>query len=148
MIELAVDLWQVNVDARCITTNGTVRPDGTNVMGGGCALEAARRYPELPFSYGWTISEQGNEVFPFDTSDGPLVMFPVKHDVSQRADVELIRRSVGQLVALADFEGWERVALPRPGCGLGGLSWDDVRPILEPLLDDRFIIIDFPKATA
>jgi len=55
----------------------------------------------------------------------------------------LIRQSARQLVEMADKFGWGSVVLPRPGCGNGGLDWDDVRPILEAILDDRFTVVTF-----
>jgi O-acetyl-ADP-ribose deacetylase (regulator of RNase III) len=141
MKEMSINLWDVEADVICITTNGTVR-NGRNVMGGGCAREAAELAPGLPGAYATLIERHGNHVFVM----GPLVLFPVKHRVSENADVELIARSVHELKTLADLYGWTRVALPRPGCGLGGLSWEaDVRPWLSEALDDRFIIIDFPR---
>ena len=45
-----------------------------------------------------------------------------------------------------DAYGWETVVLPRLGCGLGQLRWDDVKPILERYLDDRFIVLTPPEA--
>lgn len=138
-------LWSVEADVRCITTNGTVRPDGTNVMGGGCAREAADRDAELPERYGHLIRKHGNHVFLV----GDLVMFPVKHEVQFKAELSLIERSVEELLMLADIYQWERIALPRPGCGLGGLSWDDeVAPVLEPWLNERFVIVDYPRVSA
>ncbi|WP_275451504.1 macro domain-containing protein [Geobacter anodireducens] len=55
-----------------------------------------------------------------------------------------IRRSAAELRALADREGWTRVIVPRPGCGGGGLAWQDVRPLLADILDDRFTMITAP----
>jgi hypothetical protein len=53
-------------------------------------------------------------------------------------------RFTGELLALAERSGWPRVVLPRPGCGGGGLAWKDVKPLLAPVLDDRFIVIQHP----
>ncbi len=35
--------------------------------------------------------------------------------------------------------------LPRVGCGNGSLDWEDVQPILERHLDDRFILVSLPS---
>lgn len=60
------------------------------------------------------------------------------------ADADLIRRSAEELRELADAARWSRIVLPRPGCGAGELRWDiHVRPLLAPLLDDRFVVITF-----
>ena len=31
----------------------------------------------------------------------------------------------------------------RPGAGIGGLQWADVKAAIEPILDDRFTIVSF-----
>lgn len=152
MLELNADLWTVECDIRCITTNGTVH-HGRNVMGGGCARQAAERQPRLPAIYGQIIERHGNHVWLLEVEGHdlpePLVMFPVKRRVEDRADPDLIFQSAEELVALTNVQGWHRVALPQPGCGLGGLSWNtDIRPLLTPILDDRFLIIDYPKEAA
>jgi len=38
----------------------------------------------------------------------------------------------------------KKVYLPRPGCGYGYLDWEIVKKELEPILDDRFIVITKP----
>lgn len=143
MIEVRQDLWEVPADVRCVTTNGTVTRAG-NVMGGGCAREAAERYPDAPRALGELILCHGNHVYLLNAE---LVAFPTKDEVRDPSTVERIRQSIDELIALTDLYGWRKVALPRPGCGLGGLTWSDVLPILAPL-DDRFLIVDFPKGRA
>jgi hypothetical protein len=144
VIEVRQDLWTVEADVRCVTTNGTVTPEGLNVMGGGCAREAAERYPLAPRQLGRLLAVHGNHVY---LLDGGLVSFPTKEDVWDNSTIETVRRSVVELETLTDLYGWQNVALPRPGCGLGGLFWDDVFPLVNEL-DDRFILVDFPTSPA
>lgn len=146
MKELAADLWAVEADARCITTNGSIfsHPNTgapVNPMGGGCAREAAERHPQLPFLHGLFIREQGVNVhiMPWD-----LIMFPTKWTIRDRADTDLIQRSARQLLDVMDLWGLKSVALPRPGSGLGGLKWADVKPVIENILDDRITVVRYP----
>lgn len=143
MKEIAADLWSLDM-VKCVTTNGTVLADGSNVMGGGCAREAAARFPWLPAVYGATLARHGVHVVPV----GPLVMFPVKHTVGENADPALILRSASELMILADLYGWSEIALPRPGCGLGCLDWQDVGALLTPLLDERVTVVSYPGRRA
>jgi len=39
-----------------ITTNGSIKSDGTAVMGRGCAKQAAERLPHLPGTLGYAIA--------------------------------------------------------------------------------------------
>lgn len=152
MKEARGNLWTFKADIRVITTNGAVRKDGECVMGRGCAFEAKSRYPGVAKMLGALIREHGNHVHlifrgnPL-TFQTPLVSFPVKHHWAEMADPKLIERSAHELVALADdqawIDGWQHIVLPRPGCGNGSLRWDDVKPILDPILDERFTVITF-----
>ena len=141
MIEVTGNLWNYPADVRAVTTNGRVKKNGACVMGRGCALEATRIFPGIEHKIGRLILEHGNVVLPLKEG---IVTFPVKHSWEQPADPRLIVRSAKQLVAYADRFGWNTVVVPRPGCGNGRLSWDeDVKPLLDPILDDRFHIITF-----
>jgi hypothetical protein len=112
-------------------------------MGNGCAKEAARRFPDLPDRLGRLLKEQGNRVF--DLGDG-IVSFPVEETPWEISSIRIIRRSAEELRELADAKGWTEVVLPAPGCGGGGLSLSEVRPVLDGVLDDRFLLITPGKA--
>jgi len=107
-------------------------------LGRGCARQAREHFPALPARLGALLFEAGNHVHVID--DG-LVSFPVEESPWATPDLRLIRRSAEELRALADLEGWTRVVVPRPGCGGGGLDWQEVRPLLAGLFDDRFTVI-------
>lgn len=158
MKEARGDLWQLaadhTVDAVCITTNGFRTARGECVMGGGCALQARQRWPELPARLGALLAEHGNRPFrlPVAGFHAPIVSFPTKPEFAADgktpgfkadSDLDLILASARALVEMADKFGWQNVLLPRPGVGLGRLSWERVRPLLEPLLDERFTLVGF-----
>jgi O-acetyl-ADP-ribose deacetylase (regulator of RNase III) len=142
------DIWNSGADVIVVTTNGHVTERGECVMGRGIALEAHGRYPHIPEKLGALIRQHGNRVFNLGrTPDGFfLVSFPVKHHWREQADPNLIVRSARQLALMADAHRWKRIAVPRPGCGNGRLSWEDcVRPRLENIFDDRFTVYTFQE---
>lgn len=146
MIVRIADLWDVACDARCITTNGAIKTDGRAVMGRGVALQACERYRGLRLAQGRALRRCGNVptilVAGVAEVEPALVSFPVKHHWADWADLMLIDQSARLLVALTDHEGWQIVVLPRPGCNNGHRSWEEVEPILRPLLDDRFVVVN------
>ena len=172
MLETRGNLWEADADALCITTNSAIRMDGNAVMGGGCAKEAADRFPELPKVLASKILERGNIVQPLvrDEHGRIILSFPTKPDSqpfngddsllvpNMRGKYtegsyiqswmfittpEILLSSSRQLVTLTDYWEWNSVVIPRPGCGLGGLTWPVVKEIIEPLFDDRFSVITF-----
>lgn len=154
MKEIQGDLFSQVVDAICITTNGTLKKNGSVVAGAGVALTAKNMWPEFPVYLGQLVKHKGNVVHSVMNEDRYWIWsFPVKHNYWEKADIKLIEQSCKQLVDLADeFEHFRllqpitgrniSVALPRPGCGNGRLKWEDVKPICEKYLDDRFFIVE------
>ena len=158
-------------DAICITTNGFVKKNGEAVMGRGCAKRAAQLMPGLPEILGNALNSQGNQVYAHGPWEGiEIVTFPVKprRDVCRPdksnvvkhmqkqfkpgdrvpgwaciANAVIIQESAQQLSCIASDRNWETVVLPRPGCGAGELIYQNIKPILEGELDDRFFIITF-----
>ena len=110
-------------------------------MGAGAALEAKQRFPELPRALGKLIPEMidkhgfyGIAVPPGIEYAGTLVgSFQSKYDWRQPSDLDLIRKSVDYLRYLSEKHENKLFALNFPGIGKGGLSEEEVLPILETL---------------
>lgn len=163
MIEITGDLFNQECNAIVIPTNRQVRKDGTAVMGAGVAKEAAERWPWLPAKYGkelkwskpyYAYSELGCVIaFKREDDDSKyIITFNTKDHWKDDALPLMIKRGCRSLDRLS-FQlfpgpGWPmldkvRICLPRLGCGLGGLDWDEtVKPILEKWLKaDRFVVV-------
>lgn len=142
MLETIGDIWEyAETSVIVITTNGSLTKDGRAVMGRGVARQAAVRFPMIVEKLGRLLAEQGSHVFALGCG---IVAFPVEETAWSLPDLLIISRSAEELRVLADRSGWQQVLVPRPGCGGGGLAWKEVQPLLEPWLDDRFIVISQP----
>ncbi len=140
MKEITGDIWDWH-DAGSwivVTTNGFIKRDGPCPMGRGIARQAKNRFPGLPFELGAKIKEHGNVVFSFPRYR--IYTLPTKHNWWERADLDLIVSGCRQLAEIVPAD--QVVYLVRPGCGNGGLSWEDVRPAIAPVLDNRFVVIN------
>ncbi len=140
--ETCGDLWELaRGSVLVITTNGCVNNRGECIMGRVIALQAKQHFPEVAKKLGSYIRQYGNRCFNLGKyGDYTLVSCPTKNDWRQSSSLELITRSAGQLVEMADKFEWPAVYMPRPGCGNGRLSWQQVAPALEPILYERFYI--------
>jgi hypothetical protein len=127
-----------------LSTNGTIKRDGRGVMGRGCALEAALRYPILPLVLGQHLKHNGNvpgwlEVLT-NASPTRIVCLPVKHQWYQKADIDLIIMSIQWLDEQAKSHKEVTFHVPRLGCGNGRLSWLlQVRHLMASLPDNCMV---------
>lgn len=167
MKERKADLFETisekDVDAICITTNGQYTMDGRAAMGGGCAGVCAKRWPETSLRLGKCLKNLGANI-PFVIGaldrEGKYIepnlriikerkfkclifSFPTIDNLMDGAKLDLIENSAKELKLLVDRFELRGVVVPRMGVGIGGLSWKDVKPIVEPYLDDRFTIVSF-----
>ena len=139
MVEAVGNIWDyLGRAVITITTNGHVTRKGEAVFGRGCALQARERFPWLAERLGELLCIHGNHVHLLAPG---IVSFPVETSPWAVPDTSLIRRSAAELRVLVDREGWPFVVVPRPGCGGGGLCWEEVRPLLTDFFDDRFLVI-------
>ncbi len=140
------NIWDMDGNAICITTNGFVKKNGELVMGRGIAKQASERWPWLPNTLGQLVVKHGNHVHVVEGISHELetiFTFPVKHNWFEIADIELIKRSSDELMNWVELLNYDEVLLPRPGCGNGKLDWEDVESEIEPILDDRIVVVTF-----
>ncbi len=113
------------------------------IMGRGIALQFKQMYPENFKAYKQACDK--GEVEPgkmFIYNSGLLfnpkyiINFPTKRHWKGKSRVQDIKSG---LVALKDdIINYEikSIAIPPLGCGLGGLNWDEIKPIIEQVLGD------------
>lgn len=141
------------------------------VMGRGTANQAKNRFPGLDIYLAMLLNDKGNitqecckvtqktVLIAFPVKPASIINFDPKTDqvVSHAkgkyrkgdsvpgfhavADLKIIEKSAKELVFLANDKKYSEIVLPRPGCGAGELEWSSVKPILESILDDRFIVM-------
>lgn len=167
MKEKKADLFEMiqdeKVDAICITTNGQYTLDGRAAMGGGCAGVCAKRWPETAIRLGKCLKNFGTNVpFVIGALDSKgawieptlkkikegkckclIISFPTIDNLVDGSDLELIKRSAQELKLMVDKYELRGVVVPRPGVGIGGLNWADVKTIIAPFMDDRFTVVSF-----
>lgn len=123
-----------NLDYICITTNSILNTKGELVMGTGVALEAKKRFPQLPKIYGNKIDKLG--LFGKDyylLQHDNLIAFQTKRHYKDKSPIELVKRSTQRLKFLATLFDDSTFGLPFPAVQNGGLSKDVVLPIINCL---------------
>jgi O-acetyl-ADP-ribose deacetylase (regulator of RNase III) len=60
-----------------------------------------------------------------------IINFPTKQHWRGNSKYEYILSGLEGLIAEVRYRGIRSVALPPLGCGLGGLDWNRVRPMIE-----------------
>lgn len=136
-----------NNEAVCVTTNGIVKTNGQAVMGAGIAKQADQLF-HLSNLLGKYLKQYGNRAFNLGRFQRPngnvftVFSFPTKHDWKEDSDITLICKSAEQLMQMCDKFGITKCFLPPVGCGCGRLNYETtVKPWIEQILDDRFVIV-------
>lgn len=137
-----------------IPTNiGWKLSDGCNIMGRGVALEAKRRFPELPFWYGDVCKRRPRTMHMALYMPGRLILMPTKRfdekepwmSWQQPSEFDFVENQVAYLAKQNEFWNLD-VALPLVGCGCGGLEAGQVQPMLERhLKGDKYILLRQPE---
>jgi len=114
-------------------------------MGKGIAVGFKERYPQMYKLY-QSFCKAGavpGEVFPYYDRDTDVVIYNL---MTQRhwttpATIEAIEQSVRTMMEMLQDIQIKTVGIPKIGCGLGGLNWDDVRPTLDELSCEHGVTI-------
>lgn len=112
------------------------------VMGAGIATEFRARFPEMYAEYRGLCRDGGlvaGEVHPWrDPASGCWVYNLASQDKpGANARLEWLDSSVRAMANHASRHGVAKVAMPRVGCGIGGLRWRDVHRVLSGIARDH-----------
>ncbi len=153
------DLFNCGADVLTIPVNCV------GVPGKGLAKEFARRYPEAADIYkdmckpteGWrpgTVQIVGPE--DDRAAVNYIILFPTKDHWKHPSRLEWIERGLENMVDLFDPAGElgrfevNVLAVPALGCGLGGLAWKNVEPLIlysmSKLVRASRVIVFAPRA--
>ena len=138
MVEFVTgNLLEADVDALVNTVNTK------GVMGKGIALQFRRAFPENYKAYRAACDAgevQLGRMFvaPASCLGRPrlIINFPTKEHWKSRSRLTDIEAGLVDLRRVLNECEVESLALPPLGCGLGGLDWSDVRPLIEAALED------------
>lgn len=127
----------------------------TGVMGAGIAAQFRARYPLMYESYRKRCAKPGGfipgDVMPWHHRDGFVFNLATQPDPGPSAETWMITAAVGRMITEAyhDF-GIKAVAMPMIGCGLGGLTPDDLTAALSPYQDApvHLIVVEYAHPEA
>jgi O-acetyl-ADP-ribose deacetylase (regulator of RNase III) len=123
------DLLAADVDA-------LVNPVNTaGVMGKGLALQFKKAFPACFTAYegackaGEVVIGRMHIVTRIEAPRF-IINFPTKKHWRSPSKLEYVRDGLRDLVAQVGALGITSIAIPQLGCGLGGLDWADVKPLI------------------
>lgn len=109
------------------------------VMGKGLAKGFALAYPDMLAAYKHRCSKKlfkPGDVWEWAIADGSILNMATKDHWRAPSQLSYIRTGMRNLVALLDTRVCTGIiALPLIGCGLGGLRWVDVEPLVIGAFD-------------
>ncbi len=129
-----------------------VNPVNTQgVMGKGLALEFRRRYPENFQEYRTACHKkqlQAGQILPVRCGTKIVINLPTKLDWRDGSSLDLIEQGLYALDMYLLEQDLKSVAIPALGCGLGGLGWSEVKPLIERTFGKREIQVEvfLPRA--
>lgn len=132
-------------------TEAIVNPvNCVGVMGKGLALAFKQRYPDNYAAYRkacQTHELQIGRIFTYRLKgDGEgklhyIINFPTKNHWRDASKVSYIEQGLDALARTIEEIPIHSIAIPPLGCGLGGLSWDIVRPLVIKRLESLDCVI-------
>jgi O-acetyl-ADP-ribose deacetylase (regulator of RNase III)/uncharacterized protein YwgA len=133
MIEIKEgDILKANAEALVNTVNCV------GVMGRGIALQFKKKFPQNFNAYKTLCNKnemKPGRVFVFDLEriyyPRYIINFPTKKHWKANSRLEYIEAGLESLVKEIRNRRISSIAVPPLGCGLGGLDWNVVRPIIE-----------------
>lgn len=112
-----------------------VNPVNTKgVMGKGLALAFKTKYPAHFENYKRACQNgemTTDKVLAYQEKGGPMIIcLATKADWRDSSKIEYISAGLDDLANQIKALGIRSIAIPKLGCGLGGLDWNKVRPLI------------------
>lgn len=127
--------------------NAIVNPVNTvGVMGKGLAKQFRERYPQM-YNYYKLMCDIGafnvGEILWYQIKDDENVaMLPTKKDWRDPSKLAYVEDGLAALADDCKLYNVTSLAIPKLGCGLGGLNWDDVKPLIEKYFGNASIEVE------
>ena len=136
-------------------TDALVNPvNCKGIMGKGIALEFKKRFPECLIPYKQAC--ESRKLFPgkllfvrlvvqpdlFIRKRPGVILFPTKVHWRDKSRIEWIEQGLVFLKHNYHEWGLRSIAMPQIGCGLGGLLWEQVKPLIELYFNNEPIEIE------
>lgn len=136
-------------------TDALVNPvNCKGIMGKGIALEFRKRFPECLIPYKQACENRklvpGKLLFVrlvvqpdlFGRKRPAIILFPTKDHWRDKSRIEWIEQ--GLIFLKNNYHEWslKSLAMPQIGCGLGGLKWEQVKPLIGRYFNDEQIEIE------
>lgn len=154
MIELNGDLFYLaktyKADLIVCTTNLQIKKNGCLVMGAGIAKQFRNRYPGIDAYFGETLEKLNpgirlvNEprLMIYFADDFKVMAMATKWHWKYPSKLKFVKSSLEELLNFVDNSDMKTIVMPRPGCGNGGLNWEEVKQVMMDLgYDNRFIVV-------
>lgn len=104
------------------------------VMGKGLALAFKTKYPAHFENYKRACQNgemTTDKVLAYQEINGPMIIcLATKADWKDSSKIEYVSAGLDDLVKQIETLGIRSIAIPKLGCGLGGLDWNKVRPLI------------------
>jgi O-acetyl-ADP-ribose deacetylase (regulator of RNase III) len=130
-------------DSKCQTLTNTVNCVG--VMGAGIAKQFKDRYPSMFSRYAKVCAEgqmKPGMIYPWRASDHLILNVSTKDDWRNNSRIKWIEAILERIVSNYQRLGITSIAMTKLGCGLGGLDWNDVGPLVVAALRDLPILVE------
>lgn len=117
--------------------------NGVGVMGKGIALQFKKAFPKNYDAYRRAAKEGAVYpgrmlVYATGTAVNPkfIINFPTKRHWKGRSRLEDIRAGLQALIGDIRRLGIRSIAVPPLGCGMGGLKWHEVKPLIQQSFEE------------
>ena len=139
-VDFSGNIFNSEADAIVVTVNCV------GFMGKGMALECALRFPDVERQYKADCSAGKVIVGKLNwiklDSGKFLILFPTKTDYKFPSKTEYIKAGLNGLLSDLGVFNIGSIAIPRLGSELGGLNWDNVRPLIVDSLENSSLQIE------